>query len=474
MESISNAAPQPLTGRIYKYFNTKWNFLAFAVFELGSILWGAAISSAMFIIGRFVAGFGAAGISNGSITIVSCCAPLEKRPGKAKLIFRCLVELLLTGDDLIALIGLTMGCFYINLPAGGLAALAILLLHIPEEEVKPRPRTLLPRLHHHLDLVGFVLFTPAVLMLLLALQFGGQAYPCNSSQVLGLFCGAGVTAIVWYFWNRHRGDDAMTPHALISRRDVLAAGIYEAFLMSAVYGPVYYLPIYFQAVNGASAMLSAVYLLPMILAQLFVAGAAGGLVSKIGFVIPIAVFSAIFLSVGTGLYYILQPASPTRYWVGFQILAGIGSGAGLQLAIIAVQAAMGDEELSSGIAFVIFTQALGSTITLTLFNIIFLTSLQSQIIQHAPQVDPAIIVGAGATGFRSLVLPADLPAVLIAYANSLDHVLYLAAALAAACGVFLWGMGWHDLRKRKADEWIEGPENGGTDTSRSADEGKGA
>ncbi|KAK6825861.1 major facilitator superfamily domain-containing protein, partial [Apiospora arundinis] len=59
--------------------------------------------------------------------------------------------------------------FYVNLPAGGLAALAILLLHIPEEEVKPKASTLLPRLHHHLDLIGFVLFAPAVLMLLLAL-----------------------------------------------------------------------------------------------------------------------------------------------------------------------------------------------------------------------------------------------------------------------------------------------------------------
>ncbi|KAK8024998.1 Efflux pump [Apiospora arundinis] len=467
---FGSAAPQPLTGRIYKYFNTKWTFLAFfAVFELGSILCGSAVSSPMFIVGRFVAGFGAAGISTGSITIVSCCAPLEKRPA--------LIGLTMGFNLLGLVVGPLVGgaftsyttwrwCFYINLPAGGLAALAILLLNIPEEEVKPSARSLLPRLHHHLDLIGFVLFAPAVLMLLLGLQFGGQAYPWKSSQVIGLFCGAGATAIVWFFWNRHRGDDAMMPHSMIRRRDVLCSGIYVALLMSAVFGAVYYLPLYFQAVNGASAMLSAVYLLPMILAQLFVAGAAGGLVSKVGFVIPFAIFSTVFLSVGTGLYSILQPASPTGYWVGFQILAGIGSGAGLQLAIIAVQAAMGDAELSSGVAFVIFTQALGPTITLTLFNIIFLTSLQSQITQHAPQVDPAIIMGAGATGFRSVVSPAELPAVLVAYANSLNHVFYLAAALSATCGVFLWGMGWHDLRTKKSDEEGE-PKSGGTDTTRS-------
>ena len=36
----------------------------------------------MLIVGRAVAGFGAAGIINGAITIISSCAPLEKRPGE--------------------------------------------------------------------------------------------------------------------------------------------------------------------------------------------------------------------------------------------------------------------------------------------------------------------------------------------------------------------------------------------------------
>lgn len=67
----------------------------------------------------------------------------------------------------------------------------------------------------------------------------------------------------------------MLPRSMISRWNVLASGIYVAFLTSAVYGGIYYLPLYFQAVNGASAMLSAVYLLPMIVSQLITAGLAG-------------------------------------------------------------------------------------------------------------------------------------------------------------------------------------------------------
>jgi len=54
----------------------------FAIFELGSAICGAAQSSSMLIIGRAIAGVGAAGISSGAYTMLSASVPLEKRPGK--------------------------------------------------------------------------------------------------------------------------------------------------------------------------------------------------------------------------------------------------------------------------------------------------------------------------------------------------------------------------------------------------------
>ncbi|KAH9866822.1 hypothetical protein J1614_008515 [Plenodomus biglobosus] len=453
---FGSSAPQPLTGRIYKYFNTKWTYLVFLlIFEVGSAICGAATSSAMFIAGRFVAGFGGAGIATGSITIISLCAPLEKRPP-------------LIGLNLgFSLLGLVLGpliggaftsyttwrwCFYVNLPVGALAVLGIIPLRVPEEQIKPNPLALLPRIHHYLDLIGFVLLAPAVLQLLLGLQFGGQAHPWNSAVVIGLLCGSVANFVVWGFWNRYRGEDAMMPRSMISRRDVLFSGLYVAFLTSAVYGGIYYLPLYFQAVNGVSAIKSAVHLLPLIISQLITAGFSGVAVTKIGYVIPVAVFSTVFLSIGTGLYSLLQPGSSSGKWIGFQILGGVGFGAGLQLAIIAVQAAMNSEELTSGIAFVVFSQAFGPTIAMTLYNVIFLESIRDQIPRLAPNVSATNIVNAGATGFRAFVSPEDLPDVLKAYANSIDRTFYLAAALATLCGIFLWGMGWHDLRGKKDED----------------------
>ena len=71
----------PLSGRIYQLHSTKWVFLVcILVFEVGSALCGAAPSSAAFVVGRAIAGIGAAGIFCGGIMIIVPLVPLRRRP----------------------------------------------------------------------------------------------------------------------------------------------------------------------------------------------------------------------------------------------------------------------------------------------------------------------------------------------------------------------------------------------------------
>jgi hypothetical protein len=77
---LASAVLQPLTGKIYTNFVIKWSFLAFFfIFELGSVICGAANSSTMLIVGRAVAGIGAAGLMNGGATIVTAAVPVHRR-----------------------------------------------------------------------------------------------------------------------------------------------------------------------------------------------------------------------------------------------------------------------------------------------------------------------------------------------------------------------------------------------------------
>lgn len=149
-----------------------------------------------------------------------------------------------------------------------MVALPLAILHVPEQVSKNRPKSVLINLHRYLDLVGFALFAPAVIQLLLALQFGGNQFAWNSSQVIGLFCGAGITFIVWFVWNYRKGDDALLPVSIIRRRVIWTSGLNYTFLMATLFGASYFLPIYFQAVKGVNAIMSGVYLLATVLPQL--------------------------------------------------------------------------------------------------------------------------------------------------------------------------------------------------------------
>lgn len=77
---LTTAALQPSLGKVYTFFNVKLTYvIAVAVFELGSVLCGAATSSKMLIVGRAIAGCGAAGIFSGAMTIIAFSVPLRKR-----------------------------------------------------------------------------------------------------------------------------------------------------------------------------------------------------------------------------------------------------------------------------------------------------------------------------------------------------------------------------------------------------------
>ncbi len=120
-------------------------------------------------------------------------------------------------------------------------------------------------------------------------------------------------------------------------------------------------------------------------------------------------------------------------------------------AIVSVQAMVTGEELSSAMAFIVFAQSLGPAISLAICNLLFAASLRSQLPKQAPSVDASAVIKAGATGFRAVVPESDLHGVLAAYANSVDRTFYFIAALAAGCGIALWGMGWRDLRNNHSN-----------------------
>jgi hypothetical protein len=165
--------------------------------------------------------------------------------------------------------------FYLNLPIGGLVTVMLVLVRIPMQHPRPHPMSVVRTLHTSLDLLGFAIFAPALVMLLLALQWGGTMYDWKSSQIIGLFCGAGATFIVFLIWDWHKGDAAMLPFSIARIRTVWTSCVVYGLFMGNLYTASYWVPVYFQGVKGSSPTMAGVYILPMVIAHVIAALSSG-------------------------------------------------------------------------------------------------------------------------------------------------------------------------------------------------------
>jgi MFS family permease len=78
---LTTCATQLIYGKFYTFYSIKWVYLiALFIFEVGSLICGVAPNSMALIIGRAVAGVGAAGIFSGAILIIANTVPLRQRP----------------------------------------------------------------------------------------------------------------------------------------------------------------------------------------------------------------------------------------------------------------------------------------------------------------------------------------------------------------------------------------------------------
>jgi MFS family permease len=117
-------------------------------------------------------------------------------------------------------------CFYINLPIGAVTFLGIVLFfHAPK--MKDRRHDLKSRVLQ-LDPLGTVLFMPAIICLLIALQWGGTKYPWSNGRVIALFVVFAVLIIGFIVVQTKNGENSTIPNRIISQRS-MAFGCWYTF-----------------------------------------------------------------------------------------------------------------------------------------------------------------------------------------------------------------------------------------------------
>lgn len=121
----------------------------------------------------------------------------------------------------------------------------------------------------------------------MALQWGGSVYEWSNPVILGLLCASVGLFAFFSVWEKFVGENAMFPYSMLRKRVVWASCLTMFLLQGCALVYLYYLPIYFQAVKGASPLASGLYNFPGIGSQMLLAavsGVLGKLFSKREFV----------------------------------------------------------------------------------------------------------------------------------------------------------------------------------------------
>lgn len=109
------------------------------------------------------------------------------------------------------------------------------------------------------------------------MQWDGTRYPWNSATIIGLFVGGGILSIIFVAWEWYVGENALTPGILIGRQQVAVACVFDFLQLGSLAVMSYYMPLWFQAVQGVSPLDSGVRVLPSVLAQILALGIVGTL-----------------------------------------------------------------------------------------------------------------------------------------------------------------------------------------------------
>jgi predicted MFS family arabinose efflux permease len=429
---LTTTALQPSFGKIYTHFNVKWTYvIATVIFEIGSIICAAAQNSVMLIVGRAVAGAGAAALFSGGLTIVGFSVPLRSRP--------IYIAALSSMFGIASVVGPLLGgvltdratwrwCVWINLPIGGIAIAFVSLFFHPAprqaSNMSVKKRIL------EIDLLGAAFLMSAIVCLLLALQWGGSTYPWKDSRVWGCLLGFGLLLIVFIAQQLRRGDRATIPPRILRNRTVLSSCLFSMFLSMGLYVHIFYLPFYFQAIKGTTAEGSGIHTIPYLISLTVSSIIVGGAITVLGYFKPWMIGGAAVFGVGAGLLYTLAIDTSDPKWIGYEILAGFGAGGAIQVPFISVQVALSKPDMPTGNAMAIFFNSLGGALSISIAQNIFQNGLYSNIPIYAPAVSVMEVIAAGSTNLRSAISPADLPGVLQAYLLSIDQAFILPIAMA--------------------------------------------
>jgi EmrB/QacA subfamily drug resistance transporter len=374
---LSSTAVTPIGGKLGDRYGRKPMLIGGASFFLAmTLLCGLAQSMPQLIILRTLQGLGGGVLTATVFAIMGqLLAPAE----------RARISGLITATfSLAGAVGPVVGgyltdtfswraVFYVNLPFTVLA-LVILWRFFPQVGYSGRR---LP-----VDFGGAVTSVAGIVLLLLALSFGGREFAWDSPVVLALLS-TGVAVLALFLWLEARAQDPILPLGLL-RNNVVAISSTNSLAQSmAQISLALFVPLYAQGVMGTSATVSGTIMIPLLLGMLVSNVSAGILIAHIGRYKAFAIGGFGLATFGFALLSSFGSDTPYLMFGACLALLGVAIGMIFPTLTLSYQSAVEFRELGVATSLNQFCRSMGSTLGSAVFGSIlilrFVTGLHGEV-----------------------------------------------------------------------------------------------
>lgn len=376
---LASTAVTPLYGKLADIHGRRVVLLSgIVVFVVGSVACALSPTPWLLIASRFMQGLGGGGLIALAQTIVADMVSPKER-GRYQVYF---ASVFLTSSLLGPVLGGFISerlhwsaIFWINLPLG-LGA-----LWMTSSALKRLPRHERP---HKLDVLGALLMTAATMSLLLALSWGGTAYPWRSWPIAGLV-GAAVVLGSLFSWRLRVAQEPLIPLDLLSNSVVRRGTVAAGFGMGTFIGLTIYLPLYFETVMGLSATFSGLGLLPLTCGTVLGATASGRAMSHLTHYKRVPLVGLSVALIGAALLSAFAGRIPLLPLCVLLAVVSLGLGTLLPVATVSIQNAVKPHQLGTATAVANFFRQMGGALIVAIFGAIVLGGVGGEGSQLSPE-----------------------------------------------------------------------------------------
>ncbi|GKT92690.1 efflux pump antibiotic resistance [Colletotrichum tofieldiae] len=344
--------------------------LALTIFLAGSLTCALAPHMNTLIAGRAIQGIGASGMGVMVNTIICDMFSLRDRG-----LYLAITSIIwaIGSARFVASGPITADYFENQVPVGGVVFVVLsFFLDLPS------PNTSVLAGLKAIDWTGSALCMGGSLMVLLALDFGDVTHPWSSATVICLIL-FGVVVVGIFLLNEWKfAANPVLPLRLLSSWPKAAAYSVFAFNSYVFIGITYYLPLYSQAVLGANALTSGLYLLPLIVSCSLSAACAGIFIQQTGRYRVLMYAAQALLILGTGLFINLKFEKNLAKLFMFQVLTGVGVGLNIEAPVLAAQAATTVRDTAAVVATMGFLRSIATAISVVVGGVVFQNQMKAE------------------------------------------------------------------------------------------------